>query len=76
MQQPMTTRRALSQLCTLLVAYASSLPCLIGWIAGLMCHRVADGWKVARLTLDNLDDAAISIQDEAEQRRKAKEGGA
>ncbi|MGL4650728.1 MAG: hypothetical protein ACRC1H_15075 [Caldilineaceae bacterium] len=40
-------------------AYASAVLMLPGWIAGLVWHRMCDGWDVARRQLDRLDDAVI-----------------
>ena len=48
------------------LAYFSAVPMLAGWLAGLLWHRMADGWRVARRNLDAIDDAVI---DDMESRR-------
>ncbi len=42
-----------------LTAYSSALPMVVGWIAGLLWHRMRDGWNVAKRQLDRLDDAVV-----------------
>lgn len=43
-----------------LTGYCSAVLMLPGWLAGLLWHRMHDGWRVARRQLDQLDDAVIA----------------
>ena len=47
------------RLSRLLLAYVSTTPLIFGWVAGLICHRIHDGWVFARRNLDQLDDVVI-----------------
>ena len=51
------------------LAYVSALPMIAGWAVGLVLHRVHDGWKVARLQLDRIDDAVIDDMEASKSRR-------
>lgn len=64
-RQPTEVRRnanlghTLARLRMYLLVYLSATPMLAGWLAGLVLHRVHDGWKTARRQLDRLDDSVI-----------------
>lgn len=44
-----------------LVAIPSGFLMAPGWIAGLVFHRLADGFRAARFSLDQLDDKCIDF---------------
>ena len=47
------------RLALLLLSYFSAMPLIFGWVAGLICHRIHDGWTLSRRMLGQLDDAVI-----------------
>lgn len=51
----------LQQLRVLLIAYASALPILPGYVFGLLYYRFMDGMGVARRHLHDVDDKAIDV---------------